>query len=174
MRCFVVYETGILFELPRELMEKLFFFSSFWVVNVMTACVLTHYLIHFSIAFLFFFAVTNKMTAGAKSFGSFFTGVVNKAGAKIKETVKDNVSDFACPNEFNVLIVAVLQSILGEFNKEQEAFIKDQSGKDGTAGVCPWIGHQNEDKIKEEILSLSGVSTKSPVIRSNFLILFSS
>lgn len=39
--------------------------------------------------------VTNKMTAGAKSFGSFFTGVVNKAGAKIKETVKDNVSDFA-------------------------------------------------------------------------------
>lgn len=32
------------------------------------------------------------MTAGAKSFGSFFSGVVNKAGAKIKETVKDNVS----------------------------------------------------------------------------------
>lgn len=35
--------------------------------------------------------VTNKVQAGAKSFGSFFTGVVNKAGAKIKETVKDNV-----------------------------------------------------------------------------------
>ncbi|CRK99347.1 CLUMA_CG012695, isoform D [Clunio marinus] len=80
--------------------------------------------------------VTHKVTAGAKSFGSFFTGVVNKAGAKIKETVKDN-------------------SILGEFNKEQEAFIKDQSGKSDEVGICPWIGHQNEDKIKEEILSLS-------------------
>lgn len=36
--------------------------------------------------------MTHKVTAGAKSFGSFFSGVVNKAGAKIKETVKDNVS----------------------------------------------------------------------------------
>jgi hypothetical protein len=51
-----------------------------------------------------------------------------------------------------------LQSILGEFNKEQEAFIKDQSGKGGDVGLCPWVGHQNEDKIKEEIVSLSGVS----------------
>lgn len=38
------------------------------------------------------FAVSSKVTAGAKSFGSFFSGVANKAGAKIKETVKDNVS----------------------------------------------------------------------------------
>lgn len=80
--------------------------------------------------------VTHKVTAGAKSFGSFLSGVVNKAGDKIKETVKHN-------------------PILGDFNKEQEAFIKDQSGKNTDAGVCPWIGHKNEDKIKEEILSLS-------------------
>ncbi|XP_070504481.1 synapse-associated protein of 47 kDa isoform X1 [Chironomus tepperi] len=80
--------------------------------------------------------VTHKVTAGAKSFGSFLSGVVNKAGDKIKETVKHN-------------------PILGEFNKEQEAFIKDQSGKNTEAGVCPWIGHKNEDKIKEEVFSLS-------------------
>lgn len=54
-----------------------------------------------------------------------------------------------------------LQPILGEFNKEQEAFIKDQSGKNTEAGVCPWIGHKNEDKIKEEVFSLSSVSSKS-------------
>lgn len=58
----------------------------------------------------------------------------------------------------SICLLLLSQSILGEFNKEQEAFIKDQSGKGGEAGVCPWIGHQNEDKIKEEILSLSGVS----------------
>lgn len=106
------------------------------------------------------FSVTNKMTAGAKSFGSFFTGVVNKAGAKIKETVKDNVSIKATNCLRLVALISVdLQSILGEFNKEQEAFIKDQSGKGGDAGICPWVGHGlNEDKIKEEILSLSGVS----------------
>lgn len=80
--------------------------------------------------------VTHKVTAGAKSFGSFLSGVVNKAGDKIKETVKHN-------------------PILGEFNKEQEAFIKDQSGKNIEAGVCPWIGHKNEEKIKDEVFSLS-------------------
>jgi hypothetical protein len=69
-------------------------------------CLLIHYPIHFSIALVFLSAVTNKMTAGAKSFGSFFTGVVNKAGAKIKESVKDNVSDCASC-KFYVLIVAL-------------------------------------------------------------------
>ncbi|XP_049533575.1 synapse-associated protein of 47 kDa isoform X3 [Anopheles darlingi] len=78
--------------------------------------------------------VTHKVTAGAKSIGSFLYSSFNKAGDKIKH-LKDN-------------------SILGEFSKEQEAFIKNQQGGSG-AGVCPWIGHANEAKIKEEILSLS-------------------
>lgn len=45
--------------------------------------------------FFSIYLVTNKVTAGAKSFGSFFSGAVNKAGAsvaKIKDSVKDNVS----------------------------------------------------------------------------------
>ncbi|XP_035903960.1 synapse-associated protein of 47 kDa isoform X5 [Anopheles stephensi] len=78
--------------------------------------------------------VTHKVTAGAKSIGSFLYSSFNKAGDKIKH-LKDN-------------------SILGEFSKEQEAFIKNQQGG-GAAGVCPWTGHANEAKIKEEILSLS-------------------
>lgn len=78
--------------------------------------------------------VTHKVTAGAKSIGSFLYSSFNKAGDKIKH-LKDN-------------------SILGEFSKEQEAFIKNQQGG-GSAGVCPWVGHANEAKIKEEILSLS-------------------
>lgn len=41
--------------------------------------------------------VTHKVTAGAKAFGSFFSGVVNKAGdfgGKLKDSVKHNVSGF--------------------------------------------------------------------------------
>lgn len=78
--------------------------------------------------------VTHKVTAGAKSIGSFLYSSFNKAGDKIKH-LKDN-------------------TILGEFNKEQEAFIKNQQGGSGP-GACPWSGHPNEAKIKEEILSLS-------------------
>lgn len=51
----------------------------------------------------------------------------------------------------------ILQNILGEFSKEQEAFIKGQQG--ATDGVAPWIGHQNEEKVKEEIIGLSSVSS---------------
>ncbi|XP_044765643.1 synapse-associated protein of 47 kDa [Coccinella septempunctata] len=86
--------------------------------------------------------VQSKALAGAKSFGSFLYSAVNKAGktvtesaAKIKETVEKN-------------------SILGEFNKEQEAFMKSQVGNSATA-LPPWAGCQNEEALKEECLSLS-------------------
>lgn len=38
------------------------------------------------------FTVTTKVTQGAKNFGSFLYSGLSKASAKIKETVKDNVS----------------------------------------------------------------------------------
>lgn len=50
----------------------------------------------------FSMTVTTKVTQGAKTFGSFLYSAVNKAGAKIKETVKDNVS-FLCSFMFEAL-----------------------------------------------------------------------
>ncbi|CAG9855418.1 unnamed protein product [Phyllotreta striolata] len=86
--------------------------------------------------------VQTKALAGAKSFGSFLYSAVNKAGktvseasAKIKESVEKN-------------------SILGEFNKEQDAFIKTQ-GNNAASAVPPWVGCANEEALKDECLSLS-------------------
>ncbi|KAG7309479.1 hypothetical protein JYU34_005447 [Plutella xylostella] len=86
--------------------------------------------------------LTTKAVAGAKSLGNFLYSAVNKAGAKvseasakIKETVEKN-------------------SILGEFNREQDAFIKGQEGRAGDA-TAPWVGAPNEAALKEECLSLS-------------------
>lgn len=106
--------------------------------------------------------MTTKVTQGAKTFGSFLYSAVNKAGAKIKETVKDNVSSdssvhckqAACAF-FQFDFDSHLQNILGEFSKEQEEFIKGQQS--AQSGGVPWTGHQNEEKVKEEILSLSSV-----------------
>jgi hypothetical protein len=50
------------------------------------------------------------------------------------------------------------QSLLGEFNKEQEAFIKEKQGKTSEAAVPPWVGCSNEESLKEEFLTLSTVS----------------
>lgn len=46
----------------------------------------------YSHRFLLSVKVTTKVTQGAKTFGSFLYSSVNKAGSKIKESVKDNVS----------------------------------------------------------------------------------
>lgn len=117
-------------------------------------------------------AVTTKVTQGAKNFGSFLYSAVNKASSKIKETVKDNVSSsHSIRTNSNIFRHNFnwksnrLQNILGEFNKEQEEFIKSQQGFQN--GAVPWAGHPNEEKVKEEILGLSSVSWNFKQIRKN-------
>ncbi|CAK1594201.1 unnamed protein product [Parnassius mnemosyne] len=87
--------------------------------------------------------VTTKAVAGAKSLGNFLYSAVNKAGAKVSEAgakIKKTVEE---------------NSILGEFNREQDAFIKGQDSRGGGAAVAPWVGAPNEAALKEECLSLS-------------------
>ncbi|XP_050556103.1 synapse-associated protein of 47 kDa isoform X8 [Spodoptera frugiperda] len=87
--------------------------------------------------------VTTKAVAGAKSLGNFLYSAVNKAGAKVSEAsakIKKTVEE---------------NSILGEFNREQDAFIKGQEGRGSAAAVPPWVGAPNEAALKEECLSLS-------------------
>lgn len=52
------------------------------------------------------FLVTTKVTQGAKTFGSFLYSAVNKAGAKIKETVKDNVN-YKSLNASSVIMIKI-------------------------------------------------------------------
>ncbi|XP_050355039.1 synapse-associated protein of 47 kDa isoform X2 [Nymphalis io] len=86
--------------------------------------------------------LTTKAVAGAKSLGNFLYSAVNKAGAKVSEAsakIKKTVEE---------------NSILGEFNREQDAFVKGQEGRAGAAAP-PWVGAPNEAALKEECLSLS-------------------
>lgn len=87
-------------------------------------------------------AVQGKASASAKSVGSFFSSAFSKAGASVKEAgskIKESVEK---------------NSLLSEFNKEQEAFIKAKGGKGGEA-LPPWVGYPDEEALKEEILALA-------------------
>ncbi|XP_068218942.1 synapse-associated protein of 47 kDa-like isoform X12 [Palaemon carinicauda] len=87
-------------------------------------------------------AVQGRASASAKSVGSFFSTAFSKAGASVKEAgskIKESVEK---------------NTLLTEFNKEQEAFIKAKGGKGGEA-LPPWVGYPDEDSLKEEILALS-------------------
>lgn len=87
--------------------------------------------------------VSNKALEGAKSLGSFLFSAVNKAGktvteasAKIKKSVGEN-------------------SMLSDFNREQEAFVKHKDSKTTEVAVPPWVGYSDEEILKEQILALS-------------------
>ncbi|KAK7869302.1 hypothetical protein R5R35_012868 [Gryllus longicercus] len=102
--------------------------------------------------------VSTKALQGAKSIGSFLFSAVNKAGktvteatTKIKKTVEENFLN----NFWPIPVNSVFESLLGEFNKEQEAFIKEKQGKGTEAAVPPWVGCPNEENLKEEFLTLS-------------------
>ncbi|KAJ8883071.1 hypothetical protein PR048_014910 [Dryococelus australis] len=62
------------------------------------------------------------------------------------------------PHNLMRATMVLLQSLLGEFNKEQEAFIKEKQDKSSDAAVPPWVGCPNEESLKEECLTLSTVS----------------
>lgn len=83
--------------------------------------------------------VQSKALAGAKSFGNFLYSAVNKAGKTVTEAGSK---------------IHVINNILGEFSKEQEAFVKNKANASSTA-VPPWVGCANEENLKEECLSLS-------------------
>ena len=53
-----------------------------------------------------------------------------------------------------------LQTILGEFSREQEKFVaeKKENKKQEEAAVAPWVGYNEEDAMKKQILALSSVS----------------
>ncbi|KAI8437286.1 hypothetical protein MSG28_011659 [Choristoneura fumiferana] len=112
----------------------------------------------------FLYSAVNK--AGAK---------VSEASAKIKKTVEENrdtaeevgcnmllyvifnstegiIYDFLSYNKVYAMIEQLNRlktSILGEFNREQDAFIKGQAGGGGAA-TAPWVGAPNEAALKED------------------------
>ena len=50
--------------------------------------------------------------------------------------------------------------MLGDFNREQEKFVteKKENKKHEDAAVAPWVGYNEEETMKNQILALSLVS----------------
>uniref|UniRef100_T1JJR8 BSD domain-containing protein n=1 Tax=Strigamia maritima TaxID=126957 RepID=T1JJR8_STRMM len=87
--------------------------------------------------------VSNKALQSAKNLGSFLFSGVKKAG----KTVTDTAKHFKHTVEEN--------SILGDFNKEQEAFLQDKNQQRTEAAVPPWVGYSEEEDMRQQILGLS-------------------
>lgn len=75
------------------------------------------------------------------SFGSKATSNVRNATTSLKDVIQK-------------------KTIIGEFNKENEKFINEKKNKERKedAAVPPWVGYNEEEKLKEQILALSSDS----------------
>lgn len=90
-------------------------------------------------------AVRDKAVKGAKNLGSFLFSMANKAGQTVSQTAKQ------------VKQVVESTSILTDFTREQQDFIKEHGGN-MQSGELPWADCADETKaadIREQILSLS-------------------
>lgn len=85
--------------------------------------------------------VSQKAMESAKSFGSFLYSVANKAGKTVQETAKQ------------IKTTVEENSILADFNREQETFVKCKQRCD--TGILPWVGCEDEENVKQQILTLS-------------------
>ncbi|XP_029427281.1 synapse-associated protein 1-like isoform X2 [Rhinatrema bivittatum] len=47
------------------------------------------------------------------------------------------------------------ETILGDFKKEQEKFVSEQRSKSAGCTEAPWVGYQEEEIIRQQILALS-------------------
>lgn len=90
-------------------------------------------------------AVAQKAAKGAKNIGSFIFSMANKAGQTVSQTAKQ------------VKQAVESTSILTDFTREQQEFIKEHGGSLQT-GQLPWDNCEDATRvayIKEQILSLS-------------------
>lgn len=89
--------------------------------------------------------VSTKAVSAAKEWGSYLFSMSKFAGKTVADTakqLKNTVEE---------------KTILGEFTREQEKFVNEnkEKGKSAEASVPPWVGYNEEESMKKQILALS-------------------
>lgn len=87
-------------------------------------------------------AASQKALDSAKSLGSFVFNMANKAGQTVSATAKQ------------IKRTVETSSLLADFTKEQQDFVREHGGNI-QVGEPPWVGCDNEDEVRTQVLSLS-------------------
>ncbi|XP_006822961.2 uncharacterized protein LOC100371335 [Saccoglossus kowalevskii] len=86
----------------------------------------------------------------AKEWGSYLFTYA-KEGSKI-------VTDTATKTAGFLKDTVEEKTILGDFHKEQNKFVKENAQKRSDAAVPPWVGYNEEEQMKKQIMALSQVN----------------
>ncbi|XP_038077568.1 synapse-associated protein 1-like isoform X2 [Patiria miniata] len=85
--------------------------------------------------------------SSAKEWGSYLFNVAKEGTKKVTETAAKTAT----------IIQKTVQekTIVGDFKKEQDKFVKEKHSKRAEAAVPPWVGYNEEEQMKEQIMALS-------------------
>ncbi|XP_072036090.1 synapse-associated protein 1-like isoform X3 [Amphiura filiformis] len=90
---------------------------------------------------------TDAAITTAKEWGSYLYNFAKEGTMKVAEQATKTASAIQKTVEE--------KTIVGDFNKEQEKFVKEKHSKRSEAAVPPWVGYNEEDTMKEQIMALS-------------------
>lgn len=104
------------------------------------------------------------------SFSKNASDNVIKTASQLKDAIEKKVKrNFFKKQNFN----KIFKTLIGDFNKENEKFINEKklAQRHADSSLPPWVGYNEEEKLKEQILALSTDSrnfTRSPPVGVDF------
>ncbi|XP_067862815.1 synapse-associated protein 1-like isoform X2 [Heptranchias perlo] len=90
----------------------------------------------------------------AKGMGNYLRNVATSATKKVSESMRDTAQTIKKSVEEHKIDNLLDMTIIGDFKKEQEKFVKEQKLKKSDSALPPWAGY-NEEIVRQQILSLS-------------------
>ncbi|XP_028675660.1 synapse-associated protein 1-like isoform X1 [Erpetoichthys calabaricus] len=98
-----------------------------------------------------------RLAEQASGFGNYLLSAATQASKKLSTSVLEKAESLRVSVDRLAVDGILDKTILGDFKKEQDKFVKEKYQKQTTADVAvpPWIGLNEDESIKQEILALS-------------------
>ncbi|XP_038651475.1 synapse-associated protein 1-like isoform X2 [Scyliorhinus canicula] len=91
----------------------------------------------------------------AKGMGSYLRDVATSATKKVSNTMRETAQTIKKSVEEHKIDNLLDMTIIGNFKKEQEKFVKEKKLKKSDSALPPWAGYNDEETVRQQILSLS-------------------
>ncbi|XP_078279357.1 synapse-associated protein 1-like [Rhinoraja longicauda] len=91
----------------------------------------------------------------ARGVGSYLRNVATSASKKVSDSMRETAQTIKKTVEEHKIGNLLDMTIIGNFNKEQEKFLNEQKSKKSESALPPWAGYNNEESVKQQVLSLS-------------------
>ncbi|XP_072102690.1 synapse-associated protein 1-like isoform X2 [Mobula birostris] len=98
---------------------------------------------------------TGPVLEQARGVGNYLRKMAMSATKKVSDSMRETAQTIKKSVEEHKIGNLLDMTIIGNFNKEQEKFMKEQKSKKSGSALPPWAGYNEEETVKKQVLSLS-------------------